>query len=129
MCGGQIAYLALIEPTMAPPTLEVRQKIVDVFEMVGPYFNAFAAAVLGDSAQINQPILEGLTLLARPRFPMRFFSSVRAAAEWLCGAVARVATGPLTSCNLVAAAAHLQQLEPDRQDGRRRARSMPIARA
>jgi RNA polymerase sigma-70 factor (ECF subfamily) len=129
MCGGEIAYLALIEPTLEPPTLEVRQKIVDVFEMVGPYFNAFAVAVLGPSGRINQPILEGLALLARPRFPMRFFSSLPAAAEWLCGSVAHAAAGPITSTALVVAAEHVRQLAPDRRDGRRHASTMPVARA
>ena len=38
-CGGEIAYLALIEPTVLPPTFEARQKIVDAMEIVGPYFN------------------------------------------------------------------------------------------
>ena len=88
-CGGEIAYLALIEPTVRPPTLEARQKIADALEIVGPYFNSFAVVLLGDNARINQPILEGLMLLARPRFPTRFFSSVQAAAEWLCEADAR----------------------------------------
>jgi len=61
-CGGEIAYLALIEPTMLPPALEVRQKIVDALEIIGPYFNSFAVVLLGENARINQPILEGLML-------------------------------------------------------------------
>ena len=80
-CGGEIAYLALIEPTVLPPTFEARQKIVDAMEIVGPYFNSFAVVLLGENARINQPILEGLMLLARPRFPLRFFSSVKGAAD------------------------------------------------
>ena len=47
-CGGEIAYLALIEPTVLPPTFEARQKIVDAMEIVGPYFNSFAVVLLGD---------------------------------------------------------------------------------
>ena len=72
--------------------------------------------LLGDSARINQPILEGLTLLARPRFPMHFFSSLPAAAGWLCDTVARCAEGPLAANDLVAAAESVRRLQPERRD-------------
>ena len=122
-CGGEIAYLALIEPTMLPPALDVRQKIVDALEIVGPYLNSFAVVLLGENARINQPILEGLMLLARPRFPMRFFSSVRAAAEWLCETTARDCAGPLASAKLAAAAEDMRRLDAVRDDEARQARS------
>jgi len=122
-CGGEIAYLALFEPTMRPPTLEVRQKIVDVLEIVGPYFNSFAVVLLGAKTRINQPILEGLALLARPRFPMSFFSSVAAAADWLCQTTARGPDGPLLPDALAAAAERVRQVDADRDDERRHARS------
>ena len=128
-CGGEIAYLALIEPTLQPPALDVRQKIVDALEVIGPYFRAFAVVLLGDNARINQPILEGLTLLARPRFPMHFFSSLPAAAGWLCDTVARCAEGPLAANDLVAAAESVRRLQPERHDERRHARSYRAVRA
>src|SRR5689334_11427679 len=53
-CGGEICFLAIIEPTMQPPTLEVRQKIVDALEIVGPYFSAFAVVLLTANARINR---------------------------------------------------------------------------
>jgi RNA polymerase sigma-70 factor (ECF subfamily) len=122
-CGGEIAYLALMEPTMLPPALEVRQKIVDALEIIGPYFNSFAVVLLGENARINQPILEGLMLLARPRFPMRFFSSVRAAAEWLCETTARDCAGRLAPAKLAAAAEDMRRLDAVRDAAARRARS------
>ena len=128
-CGGEIAYLALIEPTLLPPPFEARQKIVDAMEIVGPYFNSFAVVLLGANARINQPILEGLMLLARPRFPLRFFSSVKGAAEWLCEGAARGCGGPLAPARLAAAAEDLRRLEAGSRDGRRHVQSFPVVRA
>ena len=85
--------------------------------------------LLGDTARINQPILEGLALLARPRFPMQFFSSLPAAAGWLCSTVARCPAGPLDADDLVAAAECVRQVKPERRDERRRARTFPAVRA
>jgi RNA polymerase sigma-70 factor (ECF subfamily) len=128
-CGGEIVYFAIIEPTMLPPTLEARQKIVDALEIVGPYFSSFAVVLLAPNARINRPILEGLTLLARPRFPMRFFFSVSAAAAWLCATTARGAAGPLVPDELTAAAERVRRLDPDRCDERRRVGSVRIVSA
>jgi RNA polymerase sigma-70 factor (ECF subfamily) len=128
-CGGEIAYLAIIEPTMLAPTLGARQKIVDVLELVGPYFSSFAVVLLAANARINRPILEGLTLLARPRFPMRFFFSVTAATAWLCATTARGAAGPLVPDDLTAAAERVRRLDPARRDDRRHAGAFRIVSA
>jgi len=121
--GGEICFLAIIEPTMLPPTLEARQKIVDALEIVGPYFTAFAVVLLTENARINRPILEGLALLARPRFPMRFFFSVSAASAWLSATSARSAAGPLVPDELTAAAERVRRLDPERREERRHVRS------
>lgn len=121
--GGEICFLAIIEPTMLPPTLEARQKIVDALEIVGPYFTAFAVVLLTENARINRPILEGLALLARPRFPMRFFFSVSAATAWLSATSARSAAGRLVPDELAAAAERVRQLDPERREERRHVRS------
>jgi len=122
-CGGAFAYLALIEPTMRPPTLEARQKIVDVMEIVGPYFTSFAVVLLGAKTRINQPILEGLMLLARPRFPMSFFSCTGEAIDWLCKTTARDAgDGPLCPAALAAAVERVRGIDGDGDGDRRRAR-------
>jgi RNA polymerase sigma-70 factor (ECF subfamily) len=120
--GGEICFLAIIEPTMRPPTLEARQKIVDALEIVGPYFTSFAVVLLTENARINRPILEGLALLARPRFPMRFFFSVSAATAWLSATTARSAAGPLVPDELAAAAERVRQLDPERREERRHVR-------
>jgi RNA polymerase sigma-70 factor (ECF subfamily) len=125
-CGGEIVYLALIEPNVSPPPLEVRAKIVDALEIVGPYFSTFAVVLLAPDAHIYQPILEGLMLLARPRFPMRFVTSIAAAAQWLCATAARGPGGPLTATALTAAAEQVRRLDAERQDDRRRPRSHAV---
>ena len=122
-CGGEIAYLALVEPTMRPPTLEARQKIVEVLEIIGPYFKTFAVVLLGAKTHINQPILEGLTLLARPHFPMCFFASVAPAVDWLCQTAARGPDGPLCPAALADAAERVRRIDADREDDPRPARS------
>ena len=63
-------------------------------------------------------------LLARPRFPLRFFSSVMAAAEWLCRTTARGFAGrPLAPAKLAAAAENMRRLDAVRDDEARHARS------
>src|SRR4051812_17333917 len=55
-CGGEIVYLALIEPTFKPPSLAVRQRVVEALETIGPYISAFAVAMLGGGSSISAPI-------------------------------------------------------------------------
>jgi RNA polymerase sigma-70 factor, ECF subfamily len=109
-CGGEIAYLALIEPTFEPPGLAARQKIVEALEIVGPYLSAFALVLLGGMSSIGAQILNGLMLLARPRFPMRHFDAIEPAAAWLCSSYARSAHGPLGARELVTAAERLRAI-------------------
>ena len=111
-CGGELVYLALIEPDFEPPSLAARQRIVDALEIVGPYVSAFALAPLGDGASISQAIVSGMMLLARPRFPLRSFPGIEPAASWLCGTYARGARGPLSADQLGAAAERLRALRP-----------------
>jgi RNA polymerase sigma-70 factor (ECF subfamily) len=128
-CGGEFIYLALIEATVLPPTLETRQKIVDAFEMVGPYVSGFAVVLLGENGRINRPILEGLLLLARPRFPTGFFSSVGEAAAWVCAMGAHGRDCALAPDALAAAAEQVRRLAAERPDDRRHVRSFPVVRA
>jgi RNA polymerase sigma-70 factor (ECF subfamily) len=111
-CGGELVYLALIEPGFEPPSLVARQRIVDALEIVGPYISAFALAPLGDTESISQAIISGMMLLARPRFPMRSFAGIETAASWLCGSYARGAHGALTPGELGVAAQRLLALRP-----------------
>ena len=101
-----------MEPTLEPPTLEARQKIVKAFEIVGPYLKAFALVLTGGMSSISEPILSGLMLLARPRFPMRCFAGVAPAAAWLCDMHARGPRGPLGADELAAAAESLRAIRP-----------------
>jgi RNA polymerase sigma-70 factor (ECF subfamily) len=107
-CGGEIAYLAMIEPTMVAPSLLARQRIVEALEVVGPYINAFATVLLGGTSAISEPILRGMMLLARPRFPIRFFTAMEPAAEWLCSGYARGPDGPMRTAELISAAQRLR---------------------
>ena len=111
-CGGELVYLALIEPDFEPPSLMAQQRIVDALEIVGPYVSAFALAPLGGTESISQAIISGMMLLARPRFPMRSFDGIEPAANWLCSTYARGAHGPLSPGELGAAAERLLALRP-----------------
>ena len=94
-CGGEFVYLALMEPEFTPPSLAARQRIVEALEVVGPYLRALALVLLGGTAAISEPIISGLMLLARPRFPMRAFSGIESAATWLSDTYAHRPRGPL----------------------------------
>lgn len=109
-CGGKIAYLAVVEASVRPPPREGRDKIVESLDIMGPSVLGYATALLGGLAWIAQPIMSGLMLLARPRFPMRFFNGVTPAATWLCAHFAIGPDGPLDVEALCAAAEALRAL-------------------
>jgi RNA polymerase sigma-70 factor (ECF subfamily) len=107
-CGGRLGYLALVEATVRPPPLAARRKIVEALDLFGPYVVKYATALLGGGAWIAQPIMSGLMVLARPRFPMRFFKSVEAGAAWLAEDCGRGPSGALTAAELTAASEYLR---------------------
>lgn len=84
------AYLAVVEATTRPPNLAARQKIVTLLEKHSRHIRVYATAVEGDAAWIVRPIMTGLSFLARPPFPMQYFSGVPLAARWLTEKHARL---------------------------------------
>jgi RNA polymerase sigma-70 factor (ECF subfamily) len=83
LCGGSFAYLTVVEANSRPPNLVARQKIVSMLEQHAHHIRVYAAALQGGAAWIARPIMTGLSLLARPSFPMQFFNGVPAAVRWL----------------------------------------------
>jgi hypothetical protein len=47
------------------------------------HIRVYATALQGGTAWIARPIMTGLSLLARPPFPIHFFNGVPSAAHWL----------------------------------------------
>ena len=86
LCGGGFSYLAVVEASSRPPDLVARQKIVRMLEQHAHHIRAYATALQGGAAWIARPIMTGLSLLARPPFPMQFFNGVPPAARWLAEA-------------------------------------------
>ena len=84
--GGGFSYLAVVEASSRPPDLAARQKIVSMLEQHAHHIRAYATALQGGAAWIARPIMTGLSLLARPPFPMQFFNGVPPAARWLAEA-------------------------------------------
>lgn len=109
-CGGRIGYLALVESTVRPPNLAGRRKIVEALDRFGPHVIKYSTVLLGGGAWVAQPIMSGLMVLARPRFPMRFFKAIDAAAVWLADSCALGPNGPLHAEELVAAAGSLRDV-------------------
>lgn len=83
LCSGGFAYLAVVEANTRPPDLPARQKIVAMLEAHSAHIRVYAAALQGGAAWIARPIMTGLSLLARPPFPMQYFNGVPLAARWL----------------------------------------------
>lgn len=83
ICGSGFAYLAVVEASTRPPNLAARHKIVAMLEQHAQHIRVYATALQGGAAWIARPIMTGLSLLARPPFPMQFFNGVPAAARWL----------------------------------------------
>ena len=111
-CGGEMVYLALMEPELTPPSLAARQRIVEALEFAGPYMSAFGMVLLGGTSSISEPIVSGMMLLVRPRFPIRSFPDIGTAARWLCESYARCAQGPMSADDLAAAAEIVRTLQP-----------------
>jgi RNA polymerase sigma-70 factor (ECF subfamily) len=109
-CGGRIGYMALVESSVLPPNLAGRRKIVEALDHFGPHVIKYSTVLLGGGSWIAQPIMSGLMVLARPRFPMRFFKSVDAAAAWLANECALGPDGPLAADQLVAAGEYLRDV-------------------
>jgi RNA polymerase sigma factor (sigma-70 family) len=86
ICGGGFSYLTVVEASSRPPDLTARQKIVRMLEQHAHHIYAYAVALQGGAAWIARPIMTGLSLLARPPFPMQFFNGVPPAARWLAEA-------------------------------------------
>lgn len=108
---GKIGYLSVVETTIRPPPLPARKRIVRALDEMGPDVLGYATVVLTASAWIVRPIMSGLVVLSRPRFPMRFFSSMAAGSDWLCAHYARNADGPISSTDLMAAAERLRVIQ------------------
>lgn len=106
--AGRIGYMALVESTVRPPNLAGRRKIVEALDRFGPHVIKYSTVLLGGGSWIAQPIMSGLMVLARPRFPMRFFKTADSAAAWLADACALGPNGPLPADELVAAAEYLR---------------------
>jgi RNA polymerase sigma-70 factor (ECF subfamily) len=109
-CGGQIGYLSVVESTVRPPPFPARQRIVRALDAMGPHVLGYATILLGGGAWIARPIMSGLVVLSRPRFPMRFFSSIAAGSDWLCAHYARSPDGPVSSAALTDAAERLRRV-------------------
>jgi len=81
ICGGGIAFFAVVEASTRPPDLPARRKLV---AMLGTHqLTVYAAALEGGAAWLARPIMTGLALLARRRFPMQYFEGVTPAVRWL----------------------------------------------
>ncbi|MFZ5890539.1 MAG: RNA polymerase sigma factor [Myxococcota bacterium] len=107
--GGAIVYFAVVESN-ARPSAAARRKIVECLERFGPHLIRYAAVLLSPGAWIVQPVMTGLMILARPRFPMRFYKALGPAASWLCEDCAFGPRGALEATELVAAAESLRAL-------------------
>jgi len=107
--GGAFGYLAIVESTGCP-SAPARRKIVECLDAFGGYIIQYAAVLLGAGSWIVQPIMTGLTVLARPRFPMRFFKALEPAASWLADGCALGSDGPLPARELEACVKKLRAL-------------------
>jgi hypothetical protein len=109
-CGGTCVKFAIVEPSARPPAFAARKKLLAVMEGLGPYLLCYAGVLLGGSALLAQPIMNGLALLARPRFPMAFFRDPEPAAQWVSQHWARGPDGPLSAAEIGIAADLLRRL-------------------
>lgn len=82
-CGCKVGYLAVVESTTKPPTLEARQRITQIIKAQGPNVYVYATAIEGGAAWIVQPIITALSLLARPPYATHFFQGTANTARWL----------------------------------------------
>jgi RNA polymerase sigma-70 factor, ECF subfamily len=109
-CGGQFLYFATVSAATRPPSLEARKLIIDLLQTFGPFCQAYGTALEGGMSWIVKPVMTGLAMLTRPKFPLRFLSGVPAASAWIAPR-SRGPAGPLAPDLLAAAVTHLRHLE------------------
>jgi RNA polymerase sigma factor (sigma-70 family) len=80
---GGFAYWAIVEASTHPPKVETRKKIVKYLQLHARDIRIYATSLHGGLSRIVQPLMKALSLLARPPFPMEFFSGNLSAARWL----------------------------------------------
>lgn len=110
--GGRFTYLATVGANIRPPPLDARKMIIELLRTFQPICDAYATALEGGMSWIARPIMTGLAALTRPAFPMRFFSGLPAATEWLAPYTQGPA-GALPPRAIESAVMHLRQLGSD----------------
>jgi RNA polymerase sigma-70 factor, ECF subfamily len=83
ICGGSVAFFAVVGASTRPPNQEARKKLVAMLQDPRRRVSVYAAALEGGAAWLVRPIMSGLAFLARPRFAMQYFEGVSPAARWL----------------------------------------------
>lgn len=83
LCGGCVAFFAVVEASTRPPDLQARKKLIAMLEDPRGCMSLYAAALEGGAAWLARPIMSGLAFLARPRFAMQYFEGVPRAVQWL----------------------------------------------
>lgn len=114
-CDDGFAYLAVVEASTRPPARPGREKIVALLREYAPHIRIYATALHGGLSWIVKPVMTGLSFLARPPFPMEFFTGTAPAAAWLCAHYPVPA--PIEATRLTAAAEQLRALSPAQQAG------------
>jgi RNA polymerase sigma-70 factor, ECF subfamily len=108
-CGGRFCYMATVGAATRAPARDARKLIVELLKTFGRFCDAYGTALEGGMSWLVRPIMTGLAMLTRPRFPIRFLSGVPAAAAWIAP-YSVGASGPLQAEALVAGVAHLRHL-------------------
>lgn len=83
ICGGSVAFLAVVEASTRPPDLPARRKLVAMLEDPRRRMSVYAAGLEGGGAWLARPIMSALAFLARTRLTMQYFEGAPRAVRWL----------------------------------------------
>ena len=83
LCGGAVAFFAVVEASTRPPDLPARRKLIAMLADPRRYISVYAAGLEGGGAWIARPIMSALGFLARTDFTMQYFEGAPRAARWL----------------------------------------------
>lgn len=97
--SASVLTFGFVDAGTKPPSSEVRRALADGMNEGRGLVRASAVVIPGDgvSASMARGVATGLTALARPTFPHRFFGTVELAATWLSTVVLEYDPDSLTT--------------------------------
>ncbi len=84
---GEGVYVTVIRGAVPPPSDDVRRELVAMVRTGAGAYRGAAVIALGNAfvGSLVRSVVAGMVMIARPAFPMKVFSEVTEATDWIGG--------------------------------------------